>query len=151
MSEFIRLNEQKRAVVDESTALSVMTGLAIRYHRVLKGQFDDMEQLASIVNDPDASKFNSVILPRMRLALNAEVPLAFCLQPSNMAVCINVLKIDPITGNQLVLSDVNVGLMGGLAKDGQPSDGFTSDDLSFAVQRLREQLKVGLIYGLPPY
>jgi len=148
MSEVTSFNERKRAVVDESTALSLMSGLAIRYHRALEHQLDEVERFALIANDPAAETLKSKILPQIRSAISAEAAIGFSLRPSNMAVGVNVIKIDPNTGNEILFSDTQIGLMGGLAQDGQPSGEFNEDDLTLAVQRLREQKQAGLTYGM---
>ncbi len=148
MSEAFDFNERKRAVVDENTTLSLMSGLAIRYHGALRSNADRWERLASISNDLAANALKQKVA-QMQGSVSAEVPIAFSLEPSNMAASINAIKVDPSTGAEIQHSAVRVGLVGGLAKDGQPSGGFSAEDLSLAVQRLREQKQAGLVYGLP--
>ncbi len=147
MSEVIGFDERKRAVVDESTALSLMSGLAIRYHGALRSNAYRWERLASIPYDPAEPALKPQVA-QMQRAVTAEVPMAFSLEPSNMAVSVNAIKIDPDTGAEVPYSAVQVGLVGGLARDGQPSGDFSDDDLDLAVQRLREQKQAGLTYGM---
>lgn len=148
MGEVVDFDELKHAIVDESTALSLMSGLAIRYHNGLKRSARTLERLASIPNDPAAPALQAQI-PELQRAVMAEVPMAFSLEPSNMAVSVNAIKVDPNTGAEIPHSAVQVGLVGGLARDGQPSGDFSGDDLTLAVQRLREQKQTGLVYGMP--
>lgn len=144
MSEAVGLNEKQRTIVDETTVMSVMSGLAIRYHDSLRTESQNWERYAKNVGDPGAiaAAYESVD------AMQAEAPIAFSLEPSNMAVCVKAIKVDPNTGVEISRSAVQVGLVGGLAKDGQPSGDFNSEDLSLAVQRLKEQKQAGLVYGL---
>jgi hypothetical protein len=144
MNEVFGFDKGKRAIVDMNTALALMSGLAIRYHDGLKR----VERLASIPYDPAGPALQAQV-PEMQRAVAAEVPMAFSLEPSNMAVSVNAIKVDPNTGAEIPHSAVQVGLVGGLARDGQPSRDFTEEDLRLAVQRLREQKQAGLVYGLP--
>lgn len=145
MSEIL---DSQREVLDMNTILSTMSGLAVRYHREIDrvtrafirvSEFED-ELLAPGLSER-AKKY--------RLALTAEVPIAFSLEPSNMAVSVKVNKINPEDGNIIDGSDYQVGLVGGLAGDGSPSKPFNEDDLQLAIERLREQKISGLVYGLP--
>jgi len=145
MSEAIGFNEQHRAIVDETNIMSVMSGLAIRYHDSLRSESRRWERLAKNVGDPDAVAGAHEVFD----AFQAETPIAFSLEPSNMAVSVNAIKVNPGTGAEIPRSAIQVGLVGGLAKDGQPSGDFSGEDLSLAVQRLREQKQAGLVYGLP--
>lgn len=129
----------------QNTVVSVMSGLAIRYHNSLSAEAKRWEQLAKNARDPGA------IAGAYRTfdALHAEAPISFSLEPSNMAVSVKVNKVNPHGGELIEGSDIQVGLVGGLAGEGNPTTPFSDEDLQIAVERLREQKQVGLIYGLP--
>jgi hypothetical protein len=126
--------EHKRQTVDETTAISLISGLAIRYHGALRNNADRWQRLASIPNDSAAPVLKPKV-EQMQRAVTAEVPIAFSLEPSNMAVSVNAIKVDPDTGTEIPYSAIQVGLIDGLAKDGLPSGDFSVEDLSLAVER----------------
>lgn len=140
--------ELQQAVLHENTVISVMSGLAVRYHDEFRRVTDAWTRVGQLEDYPLASE-HAKRAEQYREALTAEVPLAFSLEPSNMAVSVKVNKINPIDGQLMDGSDYQVGLVGGLAGDGRPSKPFTNEDLQLAVERLREQKQAGIVYGLP--
>ena len=123
-------------------------GLAQRHFKALASQATFWERCATL-DDAKSEAFRKSA-ERLHSAAGAELPYAFSIEPSNMAVSVQLIKVDPETGTKVDGSGVQVGLMGGLASDGTPNvrDGFTQDDLNLAVERLIEQKDLGLIYGM---
>jgi hypothetical protein len=139
--------EGQQAVLDENTRLALLSGLAIRYHTALRGNAARAERVSKIPNDPAASRYARVA-ELTRRAVGAEVPMAFSLEPSNMAVSVHAIKVDT-NGAEIPHTSVQIGLVGGLAGEGKASGSFSDEDLSLAVQRIRDQREAGLGYGYP--
>jgi len=147
MSEVGFFNEEQADVLHQNTVISVMSGLAIRYHTHFQRVADTWARLGQVQGDELAEVY-AKRSEQFRAALIAEVPLVFSLQPSNMAVSVMVNKINPHTGELIDGSDYQVGLVSGLTGHDQPSKPFTAEDLKLAVERLKEQKQAGLVYGL---
>jgi hypothetical protein len=134
MSELMSAKQQ--GILSKNTAGAALSGLALRYHQSLCAEAKHLHRMASIPNDPAAGAFKPKA-EQASLLIGAEAPIAFSLEPSNM------------TGTELPGSEIQIGMVGGLAGDGKPTKPFSSEDLSFAVQQLKEQKQAGLVYGLP--
>jgi hypothetical protein len=143
-SEF---DKHQRNVLNDTTDLSVLSGLAMRHQVALNKTYEAWKRFAAIPNDPVAPELQQR-LEIMSQAGAAEALIAFSVEPSNMAYGINAIKVDPDTLAELPDSSAQVGLVGGLVHGGRPTEDFTPADLSFAVERLTEQNQAGLIYGL---
>jgi hypothetical protein len=144
----MRLSEGQEAVLHQNTVISVMSGLAVRYHDEFRRLTGAWTRVGELEDDPLAPA-HAKRAEQYQEALIAEVPLGFSLEPSNMAVSVKVNKINPHNGELIDGSDYQVGLVGGLAGDGRPSKPFTDEDLKLAVEQLRKQKQAGLVYGLP--
>lgn len=145
MSEFAN-SEIKQGIVDQNTSLALLSGFIRRYHDGLRNNLRFQERIASL--DCEYSGNYARAAEQTRLALRAEAPVAFSVEPSNLAASVHVIKVNPDSGEEIPGSSVQIGLAGGLAKDGFASRDFTDQDLSFAVERVRAQEQAGLYYGL---
>ncbi|MFO0920555.1 MAG: hypothetical protein U0451_02680 [Candidatus Saccharimonadales bacterium] len=67
------------------------------------------------------------------VARGAEVPFIFGFEPNNMARSVTMSKVNPITGEVIPDSGIQVGLVGGLTDDGHPTAPFTQEDLTRAM------------------
>ena len=154
MSEFYTdvpagaLSESQQSVLDDNLRGVLELSMAQRYGRALVAEATFWDRCATL--DDQKSEDFKRSADRMRGAAVAEVPFAFSLEPSNMAVSVHMIKVNPNTGAKIEGSDIQVGLTGGLSRDGSPNKryGFTATDLGFAIERLREQKRNGLVYGL---
>jgi len=144
----IGLTEDQVAVLGQNMQVVFQNGLAQRHFKALYSRATFWERCASL-DDPKSEAFRKSA-ERIRSAAGAELPYAFSIEPSNMSVSVQLIKVDPETGTKVDGSGIQVGLMGGLATDGTPNaqDGFTKDDLNIAVERLIEQKGIGLVYGM---
>ncbi|MGZ6004787.1 MAG: hypothetical protein ACXWLH_01405 [Candidatus Saccharimonadales bacterium] len=134
--------EEQQAVLHENTVISVLSGLAIRYHRTLEDHTERVARLDATIYDrvPDNSE-------EVQRTVTAEAPIAFSLEPGNMSASVHVMKVNPETGFKLLGSEIQLGLIGGLSEGGRTNGEFTQEDLALAVERLKAQKQVGILYG----
>jgi hypothetical protein len=142
------MSAKQQGILSKNTAGAALSGLALRYHQSLCAEAKHLHRMASIPNDPAAGAFKPKA-EQASLLIGAEAPIAFSLEPSNMTVSVTAVMVDSTQGTELPGSEIQIGMVGGLAGDGKPTKPFSSEDLSFAVQQLKEQKQAGLVYGLP--
>jgi len=147
MNRAMGMNESQASVLRDGTLTAITSGMAGRYHCALRVGSERLDRLAALPDDPLVDRFRTQA-EAARPAVTAETPLAFKLKPSNMAAGVHAVKVDPITGAEVPCSDVQIGLVGGLAGEGQPTGEFTVEDLDLAVGGLQKQQQVGLTYGM---
>lgn len=147
MSESRSLSKNQEVVLDCNTAIATLTGLAIRYHSVLDHDAAMLDGMAAVPDEPAAPTFRERA-ELTREVISTKAQIGFSLSPSNMAMSIRAMKVDPQTRQEIPHSNVEIGLVGGFAEDGKPSRGFAPEDVTFAIDRLKAQEEVGITYGL---
>jgi hypothetical protein len=142
------ISDEQQSILVDNLRGTIELSMAQRYGKALVSEATFWERCATL-DDENAERFKQGA-EKMRQAASAEVPFAFSLEPSNMAVSVHTIKVNPNTGEKIDGSEIQVGLTGGLSNDGTPNKryGFSVTDLKFAVERLREQKRSGLVYGL---
>jgi hypothetical protein len=148
-----KLTPPQLDVLNSNTLSSIENGFAVEYHAQLKDELERAESFRVKLEangDPYAETMKTRVT-RLGSALMAEAPIAFFTEPSNMAASIVAKKVNSETGEVIDGTDIQIGLVGGLAQDGQPSSKFEGDYLKFAVERVRVQEKIGLHYGSSVY
>lgn len=143
-----KLTPQQIEVLNSNTLTSITNGFAPKYHSVLDEDFESADWLVKkletegLIEDADEWNLYSQNLGR---ALMAEVPLVFYFEPSNLSESVFAGKINPETGKIVKHSNVFVGLVGGLAGEGEPHYKFGKELLDFAISSIESQNKTGLV------
>ena len=130
---------------------SIETGLATRYsssHAEYINRTRNLAWLTASISQEQSKDHISAQLERTiddaTSSVRAELPFAFRFVSGNMSQAITVAKVQLETGGLLPGSDVQIGLIGGLANDGSPTHPFTIGDVEFAMMAVEAQRAVGL-------
>ncbi len=137
------LSTAQREVLHSNLLGSMESGLASRYFTTQREHAKRLGRLASNPNDPLGDKLQELSTGRA-VAAGAEAPFMFTTRPSNMAQELIALKANPQTGEVIPGSDVQIGLIGGLAGEGRPTGSFTPEDIALATESMAAQDAVGL-------
>jgi hypothetical protein len=140
-----RLTSGQSMELRASVEGAIATGLFGRYHTTLAENINMLGKMAALAGDPSAPAFEQRYTEAQK-AYGAEAPLVFFETPSNLATFLVAAKVDPVTGNRIVPSEVTVGLYGGPVGGGRPSYDFTAEDVMFGRERLEAQRRSGLFY-----
>ena len=134
---------EQQQVLHANLLASIESGLASRYYATKVEHAKRLARLAALPGDPASDKLRK-IADITSVAGAAEAPFVFGLEPSNMAESVVASKLNPNNGEIIPGSDVQIGLINGLAGNGRPTAPFTQEDLIFATESIATQEAVGL-------
>jgi len=140
------LQESQLAVLSGNTVDAELSGLTGRYNEALRRNVEEEVQRGLSSANPFAEHAWDNA-ERSRSLVGKGALFAFCFELSNMSVAVVAMMTDEQTGKAIHGSSIQVGLTGGLAGNGCPTEPFTGEDLSYAITRLSLQRQENLVYG----
>jgi hypothetical protein len=154
MSEALDLNQ--RTVLADNLRAVLETDLAKPYISNLRADasfHNYMAESSELFGDGDDPYEQRQLADEKLKSAGAELPFVFGFEPSNMARSVVMFRVDYQTGEKIEGSDVQIGLIDGLAGKGSPRAmaGFNAEQLARAVAQIKKQQEAGLVYGAQDY